>query len=111
MPLQHPVTPDGRYFVVKGRLWRLSDPSLPEADKAAWVSKLMNARRAVKDARRDGDSDAEAAAHRAVDTAKHALGERGDVWWSDGAADLNRHMVRNTPYADWFAALKRKDRG
>jgi hypothetical protein len=24
--LQHPVTPDGRYFVVRGRLWRMADP-------------------------------------------------------------------------------------
>jgi hypothetical protein len=22
--LQHPVTPDGRYFVVRGRLWRMA---------------------------------------------------------------------------------------
>ncbi|MET0968561.1 MAG: hypothetical protein ABWY18_05110 [Tardiphaga sp.] len=101
------MTPDGRYFVVKGRLWRLADPSLPEADKAALVSQLMTARRAVKTARQNDDATAEAAAHQAVDAAKHALGERGDVWWTDGAADLNRHMVKNTPYAKWFAALKR----
>jgi hypothetical protein len=106
--LQHPVTPDGRYFVVKGRLWRLSDPSLPEAEKAALVSQLMTARRAVKEAKRDGDARAETAAHHDVDAAKHALGERGDVWWTDGAADLNRHMVKNTPYAEWFATLKRR---
>lgn len=111
MSLQHPVTPDGRYFVVKGRLWRLADPSLSEADKAALVSQLMAARRAVKEARRDGDASAEAAAHRDVDAAKHALGERGAVWWTDGADDLNRHMVKNTPYAEWFAALKRRDKG
>lgn len=29
---QHPVTPDGRYFVVRGRLWRMADPSLAEDD-------------------------------------------------------------------------------
>jgi len=23
--LKHPVTPDGRYFVVRGKLWRMSD--------------------------------------------------------------------------------------
>ena len=40
-----------------------------------------------------------------VDAAKRALGERGDPWWPDGAADWNRHLARNTPYADWFAAL------
>lgn len=107
MPLQHPVTPDGRYFVVKGRLWRLANPALPDAEKATLVSRLMTARRAVKTARQSGDATAEAAAHDDVDAAKHLLGERGAVWWSDGAADLNRHMVKNTPYADWFAALKR----
>nr|CUT16714.1 hypothetical protein CDS [Bradyrhizobium sp.] len=31
--LQHPVTPDGRYFVVRGRLWRMSDPDLAVQDK------------------------------------------------------------------------------
>ena len=40
-----------------------------------------------------------------VDAAKVALGERGPVWWTDGAPDLNRHMARNTPYATWATAL------
>jgi hypothetical protein len=40
-----------------------------------------------------------------VDHAKRALGERGPVWWTDGAPDLNRHMARTTPYAAWFAEL------
>ncbi len=48
---------------------------------------------------------AESAAHDAVHQAKLALGERGPVWWADGAGDFNRHMARNTPYAEWFAAL------
>jgi hypothetical protein len=39
-----------------------------------------------------------------VDAAKRALGERGPVWWTDGAPDYNRRMARNTPYASWFAA-------
>jgi hypothetical protein len=34
---------------------------------------------------------------------KQALGERGPVWWMDGAPDLNRHMVTNTRYAAWLA--------
>jgi hypothetical protein len=106
MALRHPVTPDGRYFVVKGRLWRLADPALPEAEKSALVSELMRARRGVRTARQDGDKEAEAAAHRDVDAAKQALGERGPVWWSGGEPDLNRHMVKNTPYASWFAGLK-----
>lgn len=100
----HPVTPDGRYFVVRGRLWRMSDPSLSEDVRAALVSALMEARRAVQTAKRSHDPDAEKEARRGVDEAKRALGERGPVWWTDGP-DLNRHMVRNTEYAAWFAAL------
>lgn len=106
MTLRHPVTPDGRYFVVKGRLWRLANPSLPEAEKDALVSDLMRARRAVRSAKQAADDEAEAEAHRKVDVTKIALGERGSVWWTDGAPDFNRHMVKNTPYRTWFDALR-----
>jgi len=102
---KYPTTPDGRYFVVRGRLWRTSDPSLPAERREELVRELMSARRAVGVARRGSDAAAEANAHDAVDHAKHALGERGPVWWSDGTPDYNRHMARNTPYAGWFAAL------
>ena len=102
---RYPRTPDGRYFVVRGRLWRLSDPSLTEARRVALVRDLMVARRAVGVARRNGDQAAEASARAAVNAAKNALGERGPPWWADGAPDLNRHMVRTTAYADWFARL------
>jgi hypothetical protein len=27
------------------------------------------------------------------------------VWWTDGAPDFNRKMIRNTPYAAWFSRL------
>lgn len=101
----HPVTPDGRYFVVRGRLWRLSDPGLPADRRQRLVSDLMKARRAVAGARRSGDEAEEAEAHAAVDRAKIALGERGPVWWKDGAPDLNRRMVRTTPYADWYSGI------
>lgn len=104
--MRHPITPDGRYFVVRGRLWRMSDPSIPEAKRKMLTKELMSARRAVRAANASGDEDAKAQAHRDVDRAKHRLGERGDVWWNDGAPDFNRHMARNTPYADWFATLK-----
>ncbi len=90
--------------MVRGRLWRRADPRLPEAERSARVAALMTARRAVAAARRRHDAAAEAQAHAAVDAAKIALGERGPVWWTDGAPDLNRHMARNTPYAAWFAA-------
>lgn len=106
----YPVTPDGRYFVVRGRLWRCTDPSLPEERRATLVDDLMRSRRAVGQAKRDGDDAAMKAARRAVNAAKVALGERGPVWWDDGAPDLNRHMARNTPYAGWFAGLNDGER-
>lgn len=99
------MTPDLRYIVVRGRLWRRANPALAEDERQRLVSQLMAARRAVATAKRAGDADAEAQAHAAVDAAKVALGERGPVWWDDGAPDLNRHMARNTPYAPWFAGL------
>jgi hypothetical protein len=104
-PARHPVTPDGRYFVVRGRLWRCADPRLPDDERARLVRELMAARRAVGAARRQGDGAAERSARAAVDAAKRALGERGPVWWSDGAPDYNRRMVAGTPYAGWYAAL------
>jgi len=51
------------------------------------------------------DHAAEADARGQVDAAKRALGERGPVWWTDGAADFNRHMARKSPYADWWSAM------
>ena len=101
--LKHPMTPDGRYFIVRGKLWRMSNPDLDPGRKTALVRDLMDARRAVKAAKSCGDQKAEAEAHRAVDTTKQALGERGPVWWNDGAPDLNRQTVKNTPYAEWYA--------
>ena len=101
--MRYPVTPDGRYFVVRGRLWRMSDPSLDPARRAALVHDLMSARRAVRDAKDDPEVLKQARA--GVDAAKQGLGERGPVWWTDGAPDLNRRMARTTPYADWFAGL------
>jgi hypothetical protein len=92
-------TPDRRYFVVRGRLWRLSNPWLDPEIHARLVQELMAARRAVRDA---SDSKERIAARRKVDAAKRALGERGGVWWDDGAPDYNRHLVVNTPYAAWF---------
>ncbi|WP_345722337.1 hypothetical protein [Qipengyuania intermedia] len=59
----------------------------------------MDARRAVGAALRDKDEAAERAARQQVHEAKVALGERGPVWWDDGAPDYNRHLVKNTPYA------------
>lgn len=96
----HPVTPDGRYFVVCGRLWRLSNPALSPETRDDLVKNLMRARRAVGEAMKGGDIEAESEARGEVDSTKHALGERGPVWWDDGAPDYNRHMAKNTSYAE-----------
>lgn len=74
-------TPDGRHIVVGGRRWRATDPTLPEERRQALVDELMDARRAVGAARRDGDDEAERAARARVHAAKVALGERGPKWW------------------------------
>ena len=100
----YPRTPDGRYFVVRGRLWRLADPALPPELRAPLVALLMNARRNLKHGEADVGVRAAARAH--VDAAKVALGERGPVWWTDGAPDYNRKLVKNTPYAAWFASIQ-----
>jgi hypothetical protein len=47
--VKHPVTPDGRYIVVRGRLWRMANPDLnrhmaentPYAD---WYATLARSR-------------------------------------------------------------------
>lgn len=100
-------TPDGRYVVVRGRLWRASNPALAEAERVRWVNALMEARRAIGSARRRGDAMAERQARQRVHRAKVALGERGPVWWDDGAPDENRRLADNTRYAAWFARVGR----
>jgi hypothetical protein len=96
----YPNTPDGRYFVVRGRLWRRSNPNLDDELRERLVKELMTARQAVRDAK--GHREAMAEARRRVNEAKIALGERGVVWWKDGAPDFKRHLIKNTPYAAWF---------
>jgi hypothetical protein len=59
----------------------------------------MEARRAVKECTNSRDR---IAARLRVDAAKRALGERGSVWWDDGAPDYNRKLAIHTPYAAWF---------
>ncbi len=105
VPRPAPVTPDGRYLVVDGVLWRRSDPALGPKQRALLVEALMHARRDVGRALREANAAAERAARARVHKAKVALGERGPPWWTDGAPDFNRHKVQNTPYADWFRAL------
>ncbi|MGB3541825.1 hypothetical protein [Rubrivirga sp.] len=99
-----PSTPDGRYFVHGGRLWRCSNPALEDDERDRLTRELMDARRAVGTAKRASDPDAEKEARSRVHQAKVALGERGPTWW-DGE-DHNRHAPKNTPYAEWWAGLE-----
>jgi hypothetical protein len=98
------VTPDGRYFVVRGRLWRRMNPDLPAERREVLVRELIAARGAVKAALKSGKPEELVLARKAVDDAKIALGERGPVWWNDGTPDLNRHKVKDSPYAEWYQA-------
>lgn len=59
--------PEHASFVVNGRRWRSTDPSIPEALRVELVAELMAARRIVDRPR--------------VHDAKVALGERGPKWW------------------------------
>ncbi|WP_225571059.1 MULTISPECIES: hypothetical protein [unclassified Pseudomonas] len=105
----HPVTPDGRYFVVKGQLWRCSNPSLEEDVRQRLVDELMAARREVKRAKDSEDESQMKRAREKVQLAKVALGERGPVWWEDGSPDLNMHRVTTSLYAGWFSSLRKCD--
>ena len=100
-----PKTPDGRYIVVRGRLWRATNPTLPDEKAAALRKDLGRARSDVAKAKRTEDEPLMKDARRRVHAAKVALGERGPVWWDDGEPDYNRHLAKNTPYADWWASL------
>jgi hypothetical protein len=103
------LTPDQRYLIVHGRLWRAANPGLAADARVRLTRELMNGRRAVKAAKATGDADALKRARATVNAAKESLGERGAVWWCDGAPDLNRTLVKNSPYADWHAALEPRD--
>ena len=100
------TTPDGRYHVIQGRLWRAPNPSLPAEAKVKYMRELLNGRRALKAAKAVGDEAAITAARKLVARAQVGLGERGPAWWQDGAPDFNRTQVRNSPYADWFARVE-----
>jgi hypothetical protein len=100
------VTPDKRYFIVKGRPWRCTNPYLNEETRQHYVKQLMNARRQVKHAKQSQNSAALEEARSQVHEAKVALGERGPMWWNDDAPDFNRYLVQNSPYANWYAESK-----
>lgn len=84
----------------------MSNPALEPEKRQELVNQLMDARRQVGAARKASDADAERKARQTVDLVKRTLGERGPVWWTDGAPDFNRRKVENTPYAEWYASLQ-----
>ncbi|WP_249741163.1 hypothetical protein [Agrobacterium rubi] len=63
----------------------------------------MTAHRAVRDT--SAGPPAMDVALKKVDAAKVALGERGPVWWDDGAPDFNRYLAKNTLYLEWSEKL------
>lgn len=100
-----PVTPDGRYFVAGGCLFRRNDPALsPDAVKRL-TFELIAARSEEMHARRRDDAAGLAAARKKVDAVKTSLGQRGPPWWKDGAPDVSRQKASGTGYAAWLASL------
>ena len=85
-------------MIANGRLWRASNSSLNKATRQQHVNELILAIRSVATALKTKSSDALREAPSKVQQAKVELGERGPVWWTDGALDYNRKLVINTPY-------------
>ena len=80
----------------------MADPLLASAEREEIVRDLMRARSELGRARRRKNRAAGKRARARIDAAKVALGERGPVWWTDGTPDLNRHKVKDSPYAGWY---------
>lgn len=102
----NPHTPDGRYFVARGKLCRCTNPALPNAERRKLIKRMMRARMAERRAKADSEY---ASARAAIDSAKIALGERGPVWWDDNAPDYSGLDPVETPYADWWQSLQKRD--
>jgi hypothetical protein len=102
-----PETPDGRYFVARGRLWRKGDPSLSDSTRRAAIKALMQARHAEGQAINDAERRA---ARDAITAAKCRLGEAGSVWWDDGSPDESGLHPADSRYRDWWHALDAESR-
>jgi hypothetical protein len=87
-------TSDGRYILVGGRRWRATDPMIPPERAAELRSALMAWRREVKAVR---GTEAEPAARAGVQLAKVALGERGQPWWEQTAAERKERWEAEVP--------------
>ena len=88
-------TDDGRYILVGGRRWRAADPMIPAGRAAELRSALMAWRREVKAVR---GTEAESAARAGVQAAKVALGERGQPWWEQTAAQRKKRWEVPVPW-------------
>ena len=102
-----PETPDGRFFVARGRLRRKTGPSLSDVERRAAIKALMRARIALRAAQDDG---ARREAKSAVVAAKTQLGESGPVWWADGAPDEHGLTPPESRYSGWWDALSEDER-
>jgi len=103
----HPTTPDGRYFVARGRLWRKTNPRLDDATRRAAIKAMMQGRRDERLAETD---DEKRAARTRIEEAKQRLGESGPVWWSDGAPDESGLAPHNSSYAAWWTGLSNEEK-
>lgn len=74
-----PAEEDDHFFVVNGRRWRRTDPSIPDPLRVELVKELMAARR-IQHRPRTHD-------------AKVALGERGRPWWEARDDDAVRSRL------------------
>ncbi|GAA1914404.1 hypothetical protein [Nocardioides marmoribigeumensis] len=90
---------EARWFVVDGRRWRRSDPTLPSEVEERLLHHLGRGRSGVRTAKRAGDEEALAAARHRVRVAKVGLGERGDPWWEQDPD------VRERRWTDALAGL------
>ena len=94
------LTPDGRYDVVRGNLCRRSNPGLTPDQRAALVARLRDAEQRIQT-----NTDNYLAVREAKTIAARTLvelGERGPVWWRDGAPDLHGQPIKQSPYGKWW---------
>ena len=97
--------PYGRYIVVNDRLWvQIQSDTYTRRTRAVHKGSDGCAPDRREGSARRGSRSVQAA-RKLVDEAKIALGERGEVWWDDGAPDYGRKLVKNTRYAQWWTAL------
>jgi hypothetical protein len=95
---QPPLTEDGHYYVIEGRRWRATDPSIPEDRRTELVATLMSWRREV---RRTKGTDEESAARAGVQAVKVALGERGTPpWWEQTSEQRRARWEADVPVPD-----------